>query len=194
MTQAVAVEVPRHDRLTDTIRREERRLRRFIRARVADIDDAEDVLQDVFCELAEALHLMRPIEHAGAWLFRVARNRITDLYRRKKPTVSLSAPSGGEGEPGTLFEDLLPSPDAGPDAVYARTLLLEELEAALSELPEEQRGVFIAHELEGRSFKELAAETGLSINTLLARKHYAVLRLRRRLRAIREGFQDTRGE
>jgi RNA polymerase sigma factor (sigma-70 family) len=195
MTQAVAVEAPRHDRLTDTIRHEERRLRRFIRTRVADIDDAEDILQDVFCELVEAMRLMRPIEHAGAWLFRVARNRITDLYRRKKPTVSLSAPSGGEGEPPEpLFEDLLPSPDAGPDAVYARTLLLEELEAALDELPEEQRGVFVAHELEGRSFKEIAAETGLGVNTLLARKHYAVLRLRRRLRAIHDEFQDTRGE
>jgi RNA polymerase sigma factor (sigma-70 family) len=194
MTQAVAVEVLRYDGLTDTIRREESRLRRFIRSRVADVDDAEDILQDVFCELVEAMRLTRPIEHASAWLFRVARNRITDLYRRRKPTVSLDTPAAGGEPPEPLFEDLLPSPDAGPDAAYARRLLLDELDAALDELPEEQRDVFVAHELEGRSFKDLAAETGLSVNTLLARKRYAVLRLRRRLRAIHDAFGHPRGE
>ena len=194
MDQSVAVEAPRQDRLTDTIRREERRLRRFIRARVADIDDAEDILQDVFCELIEAARLMRPIEHASAWLFRVARNRITDLYRKRKPTVSLDAPVAGREPPEPLFEDLLPSPDAGPDAAYTRRVLLDELDAALDELPEEQRGAFVANELEGRSFKDLAAETGVSVNTLLARKRYAVLRLRRRLRAIHDEFRNARGE
>jgi len=194
MDQSVAVEAPRQDRLTDTIRREERRLRRFIRARVADIDDAEDILQDVFCELIEAARLMRPIEHASAWLFRVARNRITDLYRKRKPTVSLDAPVAGREPPEPLFEDLLPSPDAGPDAAYTRRVLLDELDAALDELPEEQRGAFVANELEGRSFKDLAAETGVSVNTLLARKRYAVLRLRRRLPAIHDEFRNARGE
>jgi RNA polymerase sigma factor (sigma-70 family) len=194
MSQAVAVEAPRHDRLTDTIQREEGRLRAFIRARVADIDDSEDILQDVFCELIEAARLMRPIEHASAWLFRVARNRITDLYRKRKPTLSLDAPVASREPPEPLFEDLLPSPEAGPDAAYARRVLLDELDAALDELPEEQRDAFVGHELEGRSFKELAAETGLSVSTLLARKHYAVLRLRRRLRTIHDEFTNARGD
>src|SRR5262245_46168418 len=187
---ALAVDVARQERrLADTIRREQGRLRTFIRTRVADIDEAEDILQDVFCELIEAVRLMQPIEHASAWLFRVARNRITDLYRKRKPTVSMDGPVTGGEQRGLLFEDLLPSPDAGPDAAYTRRVLLDELDAALDDLPEEQRDVFVAHELEGRSFKELAAETGLSVNTLLARKHYAVLRLRRRLQAIHDGFR-----
>jgi len=187
-----AIEVTAEDRrIGDTIERERNRLRNFIRKRVADIDDTEDILQDVFYELVEATRLMKPIEHVSAWLFRVAQNRITDLFRRKKahaPTEGLVAIAEEER---LLFEDLLPSPDAGPEATYTRQVLLEEIEAALGELPDEQRDVFIAHEIEGRSFKELAAETGLSVNTLLARKHYAVLRLRRRLQAIYDEFRNA---
>ena len=181
-------------RLADTIRREQGRLRSFIRTRVADIEDAEDILQDVFCELIEAVRLMKPIEHASAWLFRVARNRITDLYRKRKPALSIDAPLIGAEPLDLLFEDLLPSTDAGPDAAYARRVLLDELNAAIDDLPSEQRDVFMAHQLEGRSFKELAEETGVSVNTLLARKHYAVLRLRRRLQAIHDEFRHAGGE
>jgi RNA polymerase sigma factor (sigma-70 family) len=184
-----AIELTAEDRrIADTIGREQNRLRNFIRKRVADIDDAEDILQDVFYELVEATRLMKPIEHVSGWLFRVARNRITDLFRQKRAEVSTDDPVAGQER--LLFEDLLPSPEAGPEAAYARHVLLEELEAALDELPHEQRDVFIAHEIEGRSFKELAADTGLSVNTLLARKHYAVLRLRRRLRAIHDEFRN----
>jgi RNA polymerase sigma factor (sigma-70 family) len=178
-------------RLAGTIRREQGRLRSFIRTRVADIEDAEDILQDVFCELIEAVRLMKPIEHASAWLFRVARNRITDLYRKRKPALSIDAPLIGAEPLDLLFEDLLPSTDAGPDAAYARRVLLDELNAAIDDLPSEQRDVFMAHQLEGRSFKELAEETGVSVNTLLARKHYAVLRLRRRLQAIHDEFRHA---
>jgi RNA polymerase sigma factor (sigma-70 family) len=163
------------------------RLRNFIRKRVPDEQDAEDILQDVFYELVEAYRLMKPIEQIGAWLFRVARNRITDLFRKKKPQAFSEKTVEERGEMIGL-EDLLPSPDAGPEAAYTRNVLLEELEAALDELPEEQREVFVGHELEGLSFKELAAKTGVSVNTLLSRKHYAVLHLRRRLQVIHEEF------
>ena len=172
-------------RLTETIGREQGRLRNFIRRRVADEADAEDILQDVFYELIEAYRLMKPIEQVGAWLYRVARNRIIDRFRKKKPEA-LSADAvreSGEGDRLSL-EELLPSPDAGPEASYARSILLEELDEALDELPEEQREVFLAHEFEGTSFKELSAETGVSVNTLLSRKHHAVLYLRRRLQSI----------
>ena len=155
-------------RLDGVVTREGSRLRNFIRRRVADPRDAEDVLQDVFTELVEANQLLMPIEHVSGWLFRVARNRIIDLFRRKK------------GESLDL-DDLLPSADAGPDAEFARGALLEELEEAIAELPEEQRDVFVAHEIDGKSFKEMAAESGVSINTLLSRKRYAVLHLRERL-------------
>ena len=176
-------------RIVDAIQREGRLLLRFIRRRVKDRGDAEDILQDVFYELTEAYRLMQPVEQAGAWLYRVARNRIIDRFRKKKPEpFSEVARDGDEGEM-LRFEDMLPSPDAGPEAAYARGVLLEELESALEELPEEQRRVFVAHEVEGRSFKELARESGLSVNTLLARKRYAVLHLRRRLRAIHEEFK-----
>jgi RNA polymerase sigma factor (sigma-70 family) len=177
-------------RIAETVEREQARLRNFIRRRVADRGDAEDILQEVFYEFVETYRLLKPVEQAGAWLFRVARNRIIDLWRKRRPG-SLSSPAAvdDEGE-AILLEDLLPSPDAGPDAIYARKLLLEELEAAIEELPEEQREIFIAHEIEGRSFKELAAETGLSMNTLLSRKHYAVLQLRRRLQAVHEEFKS----
>jgi len=166
-----------NDRLTDIFRREQARLRSFVRKRVANEGDAEDILQDVFFELVEAYRLMKPVEQAGAWLFRVARNRIIDLFRKRRPEQLSDE---------LTIEELLPSPDAGPEAAYARSLLWEELEAALEELPEAQRDVFIAHEIDGRSFKELAEETGVGVNTLLSRKRYAVLHLRERLKEINE--------
>jgi len=175
--------------ISDVIQRERTRLRNFIRARVPDPLDAEDILQEVFYELVLADRLMHPLEQVGAWLFRVARNRITDRFRKKKPDASLDAPSAASDDGELLYlEEILPSPDAGPDALYARSLLLQELEDAVDELPREQREVFIAHEIEGRSFKSLAAETGVSLNTLLSRKHYAVLHLRERLHAVYEDF------
>ncbi len=176
--------------ISEVVRHEKNRLRNFIRSRVEDPLDAEDILQEVFYELVVAFRLMQPLEQVGAWLFRVARNRITDRFRKKKPDASLdSQPIGIEdGEP-LLLRDMLPSPDAGPDAIYARSVLVQELEDALEELPKEQRDVFIAHEIEGRSFKDLAAETGVNVNTLVSRKRYAVLRLRERLQEIYNEFE-----
>jgi RNA polymerase sigma factor (sigma-70 family) len=172
-------------RISEIIAREQARLRQFIRNRVSDDSDAEDIFQEVFYELVDAYRLMKPIEQASAWLFRVARNRIIDLFRRKRPDVlgNDAMALNEEGE-GGQWEDFLPSPNAGPEAEYARGVLLDELEAALADLPEEQRAVFVAHELEGRSFKELSEQSGVSMNTLLSRKRYAVLQLRRRLQAI----------
>lgn len=170
--------------ISEAVEQQRSRLRGFISRRVADPGDVEDILQEVFFELVEAYRLMKPVEAAGAWLFQVARNRIIDRFRKKKPEPL--AELNVESEEGELLslQEFLPSPDAGPEAAYTRTVLIEELEAALEELPEEQRRVFIDHEIEGRSFKELAAETGVSLNTLLSRKRYAVLHLRRRLQAI----------
>jgi len=179
-------------RISEVVKREQSRLRNFIRRRVPDPRDAEDILQDVFYKLVEANRLLMPIEHITGWLFRVARNRITDLFRKQKPENFSDAAVADENDDELLrLEDLLPSPDAGPDALYARNLLLNELELALDELPEEQREVFVAHELEGRSFKEIAAETGVSLNTLLSRKRYAVLHLRERLQKIYDDFTNT---
>jgi RNA polymerase sigma factor (sigma-70 family) len=176
-------------RIFEVIEQEQTRLRRFIWKRVPDRADAEDILQEVFYEFVEAYRLAKPIEQAGAWLFQVARNRITDFFRKRKPEALTNHPMAfAEDGEELALEDLLPSPDAGPEAAYARGVLLEELDAALDELPEEQRDVFVAHELEGRSFKELAAETGLSLNTLLSRKHRAVLHLRQRLQVIYDEF------
>jgi RNA polymerase sigma factor (sigma-70 family) len=158
---------------------------------VGDEGDAEDILQEVFYELIEAYRLMKPIEQVGSWLYRVARNRIIDLFRKKRPESLREIPLDKDADQALLLEDLLPSPNAGPDALYARRVLLEELDDALQELPEEQREVFVAHEIEGRSFKQLADETGLSINTLLSRKRYATLHLRRRLRAIYDEFVNA---
>jgi RNA polymerase sigma factor (sigma-70 family) len=186
--------VEQDQRISETIDREKPRLRNFIRRRVADPSDAEDILQEVFYELVETYRLMKPIEQAGAWMFRVARNRITDLFRKRKPDASTNDPIVGEDGEFLALEDLLPSPDAGPEAAYARTVLLEELEDALEELPEEQRDVFLAHEIEGRSFKELADEAGLSVNTLLSRKHYAVIHLRERLRDVYDEFTKAGGQ
>jgi RNA polymerase sigma factor (sigma-70 family) len=176
-------------KISDTIVREQARLRQFIRQRVTDDGDAEDILQDVFYELIRAYRLMKPVEQVGAWLFRIARNRIIDLFRRRQPSVlgndTISANEDGESH---VWEDLLPSPDAGHDAAYARSVLVEELDAALDDLPDDQREAFVANEIEGRSFKDLSEETGVSVNTLLSRKRYAVLQLRRRLQAIYNEF------
>jgi len=180
--------VEQDQRISETFARERGRLRNFIRRRIADEGEAEDILQEVFYEFIEAYRLMKPIEQAGAWLFQVARNRITDLFRKKKPEpMPVVSRNEEDGEP-VFLDQVLPSLDAGPDAIYARNLLLEEIEAALDELPEEQREVFVAHEIEGRSFKELSAAAGVSVNTLLSRKHYAVLHLRERLRDIYREF------
>jgi RNA polymerase sigma factor (sigma-70 family) len=182
------------ERISEAIDRDRTRLRNFIRRRVADPSDAEDILQEVFYELVETYRLMKPIEQVGAWLFRVARNRITDLFRKRKPEASTNDPVVAEEGEFLTLEDLLPSRDAGPEAAYARTVLLAELEDALEELPEEQREVFLAHEIEGRSFKDLAVETRLSVNTLLSRKHYAVIHLRERLRAVYDEFTKSGGQ
>ena len=194
MLNAGSATLRQNERILEAIGREQGRLRNFIRRRVANESDAEDILQEVFYEFVEAYRLLKPVEHATAWLYRVARNRIIDLFRKKRPEASTDAPApvGEEGEESRL-EDLLPSPDAGPEAVFARRVLLEELEAALDELPREQREAFVAHELEGRSFKELAAETGVSANALRLRKHYAVECLRERLQAIYEEFMQPGG-
>jgi len=175
-------------RISEVVKREQSRLRNFIRRRVPDPRDAEDILQDVFYELVEANRLLMPIEHVTGWLFRVARNRITDLFRKKRLESFSDTAIADEDDELLQLKELLPSPDAGPEALYARNVLLDELELAVDELPEEQREVFVAHELEGRSFKEMAAETGVSVNTLLARKRYAVLHLRERLQSIYDGF------
>jgi RNA polymerase sigma factor (sigma-70 family) len=176
--------------ISEIVAEERSRLRNFIRRRVPDPADVEDVLQEVFYELVEANRLLMPIDHVTGWLFRVARNRITDLFRKSKRREATFSDRSLEDADGELLriEDLLPSPDAGPEALYFRSVLLDELELALDELPEQQREVFIAHELEGRSFKELSAESGVNINTLLSRKRYAVLHLRERLQNIYDEF------
>jgi RNA polymerase sigma factor (sigma-70 family) len=174
--------------ISEIVAEERSRLRNFIRRRVPDPSDVEDIVQDVFYRLVEANRLLMPIEHVTGWLFRVARNRITDLFRKKKPKLFSDAAVEGEDGEALRIEDLLPSPDAGPEALYVRNVLLDELELALDELPGEQRDVFVAHELEGRSFKELSAESGVSVNTLLSRKRYAVLHLRERLQSIYDEF------
>jgi len=181
--------------IADVVKREHARLRNFIRRRVADPRDAEDLLQDVFYELVEANRLLMPIEHVTGWLFRVARNRITDLFRKKRPDRLTARDVGrrdDEDEEWRL-EEWLPSPDDGPEALYARRVLLDELESAIDELPEKERQVFVAHELEGRSFKELAADTGVNLNTLLSRKRYAILHLRQRLQDTYDELTKRRG-
>jgi RNA polymerase sigma factor (sigma-70 family) len=188
---SVAQMTEQDGQISEIVTREWSRLRNFIRRRVPNPADAEDIVQEVFYELLEANRLLMPIEHVTSWLFTVARNRITDLFRRKKPENFSEAVI--ENEEGELLrvEDLLPSPDAGPEAVYLRNALLDELELAIDELPDGQREVFMAHELEGRSFKEIAAETGVGLNTLLSRKRYAVLHLRERLQGIYNEFMKA---
>ena len=184
-----SINIDQNRRISETITREQARLRQFIRKHVPDHGDAEDIFQEVFYELVDAYRLMKPVEKVGAWLFRVARNRIIDLFRSRRPAVlgndTMLPTEDGEAR---QWEDLLPSPEAGPEAAYARSVLLEELDAALEDLPEEQRDVFVAHEIDGRTFKELSEATGVGVNTLLSRKRYAVLQLRRRLQAIYDEF------
>jgi len=177
--------------ISEAIEREKPRLRNFIRKRVGDRSDAEDILQEVFYELVEAYRMMKPVEQVTAWLFRVARNRITDLFRSKKREASSEAAVKIEDGDELQWEDLLPSPEAGPEAAYARSVLLEEMEAALDELPEEQREVFVAHEFLGYSYKDLAEQTGVGVNTLLSRKRYAVAHLRERLQTIYDDFRKA---
>lgn len=193
LTQALAEQ----DRLIgDAVERNGTRLRNFIRRRVTDDFETEEILQEVFYELVEAYRLTKPIEQVSAWLFRVARNRITDLFRKKKavPFSDLNGAvnAAADEEERLNIEEFLPSGDAGPDVTYARSVLIEELEAALDELPTDQRAAFVAHEIEGRSFKEIAAETGLSVNTLVLRKHYAVQHLRQRLADIHDEFSSRK--
>jgi|SRR5215469_6375887 len=177
-------------RISEAVEREYAGLRRFIRKRVADPGEAEDILQDVFYELVEAYRMLKPIEQVTAWLFRVARNRIIDLFRRKKREAlsGQSSSSISDDSDSSTLEELLPSPDAGPEAVYMQNALAEELDAALDELPDGQREAFVAHELMGYSFQEIAARTGVSVNTLISRKHYAVLHLRKRLQSVYHEF------
>lgn len=182
---AISMPLEPNNSLSETVRREKTKLQNFIRSRVPDPGDAEDILQEVFYELVESYRLPQPIENIGAWLYRVARNRITDLFRKRKPEFLEDAlPVTNENGEGLTLDELLPSPDAGPEAAYARSVLLEEIEDALDELPEEQRQVFVAQEIDGRTFRELAAETGVSISTLISRKRYAVLHLRKRLQEV----------
>lgn len=180
------------DRLfSEAMERDQPRLRSFIRRYVGDTGEAEDILQDVFYELLEAYRMMKPVQHVSGWLFRVARNRIVDLFRRRRPG-SLNDPVAGTGDDQSpTLEDLLPSADDGPDAAYARRILLDALEDAIEELPEEQRDIFLANEVMGTSFKDYAAKTGISINTLLSRKRYAIQHLRRSLQLL---YDDLGGE
>jgi len=185
-TMSAATMAEQDRQISEVIAEEGSRLRNFIRRRVPNESDVEDLVQEVFYELVEANRLLQPIDYVTGWLFTVARNRITDLFRKKKPVNFSDAAVMNEDGELLRIEDLLPSPDAGPEAIYARKALLAELEAALRDLPVEQREVFLAHEVEGRSFKELSAESGVSVNTLLSRKRYAVLALRRRLQRIHD--------
>jgi RNA polymerase sigma factor (sigma-70 family) len=174
--------------ISEIVAEQRARLRNFIRRRVPNPSDAEDIVQEVFYELVEANRLLMPIEQVTGWLFRVARNRIIDLLRKKKPQTFSDAAVEGEGGEMLYIEDLLPSADAGPEALYIGNVLHDTLELAIDELPDDQRDVFVAHELEGRSFKEMAAATGVGVNTLLSRKRYAVLHLRERLQSVYDEF------
>jgi RNA polymerase sigma factor (sigma-70 family) len=185
---SIALMTEQDRQISEVIAEERSRLRNFIRKRVPNEADVEDLLQEVFYELVEANRLLMPIEHVTGWLYRVARNRITDLFRKKKPQRFSDAAIENEDGEVLQVEDLLPSPDAGPEAVYFSNILLDELEFAIDSLPDEQREVFIAHEIDGRRFKELSAETGISVSTLLSRKRYAVLHLRERLENIYDEF------
>jgi len=186
---SVTLMIEQNRQIAEVVAQQQPRLRNFIRKRVPNNADVEELLQDVFYELVKANRLVMPIEYVTGWLYSVARNRITDLFRKKRPENFTDA--AGNDEDGELlqFEDLLPSPDDGPEAIYLHKLLLDELQLAIGELPAEQREVFVAHELEGRSFKEMSEESGVNVNTLLSRKRYAVLQLRRRLQSIHDEFE-----
>lgn len=178
-----------NERIKHTVQKERRRLFDFIRKRVPKDEDAEDILQDVFYELVESYRLMQPIEQISAWMFRVARNKIIDMFRKKKPEPLSTQTNAGDEEGERLnLADLLPDAADGPEAVYARKVMIEALATALEELPREQREVFVMHELEDKSFKEISATTGVQVNTLLSRKRYAVLYLRESLREMYEEF------
>ena len=194
MTTPDLMSLEQDQRIADAVQKEESRLRGFIRRRVPDPRDVDDILQEVFTELVEANRLLMPIDHVAGWLFRVARNRIIDLFRRRRPESLDGVGLTGDDEGGDRLgiEELLPSPDDGPDAIYERAALLDELESAVADLPEDQRAVFVAHEIEGRSFKDMAREQGVSVNTLLSRKRYAVLRLRERLRGAWNELKESR--
>lgn len=194
MTTPEPMTLDQDQRIADAVQKEESRLRGFIRKRVPDPRDVDDILQEVFTELVEANRLLMPIDHVAGWMFRVARNRIIDLFRRRRPEALDDAGFEGDDEGGERLgiEDLLPSPDDGPDALYERAALLDELESAVADLPEDQRAVFVAHEIEERSFKDMAKEQGVSVNTLLSRKRYAVLRLRERLRGAWNELKESR--
>jgi RNA polymerase sigma factor (sigma-70 family) len=187
-TLSIASMTEQDRKISEVIAEQRSRLRSFIRRRVPNEADVEDLVQEVFYELVEANRLLLPIDYVTGWLFRVARNRITDLFRKKRPENFTDAAVTDEDGELLRIEDMLPSLDAGPEALYLRNMLLDELESALAELPSEQREVFVAHELEGRSFNEMSAESGVGVNTLLSRKRYAVLHLRRRLQSIHNGF------
>ena len=173
--------------IAEIVQRERGRLRGYIRRSVADAGEAEDILQDIFFELVQTYRMMKPVEQAGAWLYRVAGNRIIDFFRKKRPeTAGVRADEEPDGI--LLLKELLPSPEGGPDAQYFRTIFFEALDAALDELPASQRDIFVGHELEGKAFEQLADETGLNVNILMSRKRAAVLHLRERLRSIHEDF------
>lgn len=175
-----------HDReITATVRRERPRLSNFIRRRVRNSADADDILQEVLFEFVEAYHLPAPIERASAWLFRVARNRVIDLFRKKREQSLDEMAGEAAAQDGEHRLDLLlPAADDSPESAYARSVLLAELQLALDALPADQREVFVAHELDGVSFKQMASSSGVPMNTLLARKRYAVLHLRQSLQSI----------
>ncbi len=182
-------------RIVDAVAAQGPRLRAFVRRQVADLSEVEDIVQDTFVELVSAYRLMEPIEHVAAWLMRVARNRIIDRFRKQSRKMSMSNPASLHGadsssEPTRILDEWLAPDAAGPEANYVREVLADELAAAVDELPGEQRAVFIAHELEGRSFKDLAAEWGIGVNTLLGRKHTAVRHLRKRLQDIRSELDN----
>lgn len=189
MVQTAPMTREQNERIVADVNRERPRLRQFIRRYVMDERDTDDILQDVFSELIEAYRLMKPIEQVGAWLFRVARNRITDRFRKSGREVSLPEIGDGEDEELTL-DRWLPDADAGPEAAFARQVMLEQIFVALDELPAAQRDVFLAHEIDGMSFKHMSEESGIGINTLLARKHAAVVHLRNRLRDIFDEYAN----
>lgn len=176
----------------ETVRKERSRLLTFIRRRLPDPDDAEDILQDVFMELTEAYELAKPIERVASWLFAVARHKISDWYRKTPPgrLVSIDATDEDDGEMPVLGAWLAATDDTGPESEFFRETLMDALTDALAELPAEQREVFVQHELEGRSFRDMAAEWNVPVNTLLSRKRYAVLHLRERLRDLYDDFLD----
>jgi RNA polymerase sigma factor (sigma-70 family) len=180
----------RHDEITTTVLRERSRLKHFIRRRVPDDGDAEDILQDVFHAFVEACHLPEPIEHASAWLFQVARRRIIDRFRKQRELAIDDTPDASVEDDDFRLELALPPASDGPEALLARAKVLTALQEALEELPQSQREIFIAHEIEGLSFKAMADLTGVGVNTLLARKRYAVLHLRSRLQSIYEDFES----